>query len=219
MAYAPHSRLTVAGSWEGDISEIWEWTLSLCGPTGSGPVTNPDAFLLAAAPIVSAFHSAQGSEISPDAQLLTLKIASIGADGKYVGEASIYDYNPSISGGAQDSTNPGFCCMAITLQSAVLRGPGSRGRFYPPNCCFPVQGKQTAGGSVFLVDAAHVGPALAAARTMLNALAGTNDCVPVIASRVNGTNSAVTGLSMNDIADTQRRRKNKIKGTRQTVNL
>src|SRR5664279_1514445 len=154
--------------------------------------------------------------MDPKAKLTFLKVNHVGADGKYVdtGITHVTDLAPTLGGSTH--TMPGYCSVAYTWETAVKRGPGHRGRIYPPNA---------AGLEVLhaftMSDASATASATAGAAllTILKNASGANGTKgkPVVASKIGGQLVTITGVSVDNIFDIQSRRKNRIKATRSAI--
>lgn len=81
-----------------------------------------------------AFWADPGAGISPKARLVSVKIAPIGSDGKYLDVPAIRDFAP-VAGGGEERFVPFQTALAVTL---MTDGGLSRvkGRFYLPMPCF-----------------------------------------------------------------------------------
>lgn len=211
MVYKPHTlvafggRLLAAGA--GGTDEIWENTMRFVQADNlDHTINDPIAYLNGIMnPLATWFHS-NSSLMSTTATLAYVKVNNIGADGKYQdpGNVNRHDYLPEIVG----NTNPVYpdiisCCWS--WRTAKTRGPGSKGRIYPPN--FTIgnapsmsltedQRNQHLGAATALVHLLEIGDGDTAAGQL------------VIASKVNATNTPVTTIAIGSVLDVQRRRKN-----------
>ena len=124
------------------------------------------------------------------------------------------DYSPVVAGGSGQFA-PAFCSLAFTWETAKLRGPGHRGRIYPPNPA------GTLGTALRVNDStrdtgAAAGKALLAVLHNASGANGTKPS-PVVASKVDGSLTPITGCSCDNIVDVQRRRKRSAKGGRSAI--
>nr|CRY96098.1 hypothetical protein [uncultured prokaryote] len=214
MTYQPHTRVSLLGAWLGDSPEIFANTIAVVD-SSDGPIGDLVAYLASCqAAIATAWHACLG--IPDGAQLTSLKAANIGPDGKYTQPPEEHVYAPSIHGGAAtSSTVPGFCSLALTWKSDNFRPPGKYGRIYPPNPSYGVIG--TSGNSQFQTGVSNQNNNITFGLAILDALK-TGGNIPVIASKVLlGENAVITTVSCDSVYDTQRRRKNRIVGTRVTT--
>ena len=214
MAYTPHVLFVFGGSWAADLTEIWECTVRLEANGGGGVTLDCDAYLAAISLPLKTWFAAAGTAMSSRAQLKWIKANHVGADGRYVDGTTTHvrDYGPIVTGGAPD-VGPQFCTLAYTWETAVARGPAHRGRIYPPNAT-------RAPSTSFKVDsgqrdanAANGAGLLAVLKNTAGADAGTH-ATPCIASNIGGAIHAITGCTSDDIYDVQRRRKNRVVGSR-----
>ena len=213
MAYTPHVLFAFGGSWVTDPSEVWECTVRLRADGGGGDTLNCAAYLTATATQMSSWFHASENYISTEATLRWIKANHIGADGTYVDKTTtnVYDYAVPSTGGVLQGGAPGFCSLAYTWETANARGPGHRGRIYPLNNVFNPLG-------AFKVSNAMASANAVAAVMLLNALRASSGAgltaTPVIASKINGAIVDIVGATSDNIYDVQRRRKNRIVGTR-----
>jgi len=216
MAYTPHFLFTFAGRWTNEPGEIWECTTRLRSNAGGGVTLDPEAYLEAIKTPFAEWFVAPTSGMHGQAELQTLKCNAIGADGLYVSKSVTHltDYAPGFTGG-KAGIAPGFCSLAFTWETGILRGPGHRGRIYPPNPTGTM-------ASAMRVNAATAEAAALSGRAYLLVLrnaAGADGVkgFPVVASKVDGSIHEITGVTVDDILDVQRRRKNAVSGTRSAV--
>jgi|SRR5664279_691300 len=219
MAYTPHVLFAFGGSWATDSSEVWECTVRLKADGGGGDTLDCAAYLTATATQMSSWFSASDNGMSTAATLRWIKANHIGADGNYADKTTthVYDYGTPSTGGVLAGSIPGFCSLAYTWETANARGPGHRGRIYPPNNTY------NPSSSVFKVSGTAATANAAAGAQLLNALKASSGAgltaTPVIASKVNGAIVNITGCTSDNIYDVQRRRKNRVVGTRSAVHV
>lgn len=152
------------------------------------------------------------STISPSASLKWVKLAYINVDGKYFRDADIHDFETPVRGAA--STNTGNPAPQLTLVQTfttdVRRGPGRFGRIYPPLNTYPVQ---TDGR----VNETYInGQASATAQLLANIGGELNNVQEgihaIVASAVGtGVHARIKGVTVGDVVDTQRTRRNAFK--------
>lgn len=217
MAYTPHVLFAMGGHWLSDPEEIWECTVRLSADGGGGDTLDCDAYLAAIATPLKTWYSAAGTGMVGFANLEWIKANHIGTDGKYVdtGVTHIRDYTPVVSGGGV-GVAPGYCTLAYTWETAVARGPGHRGRIYPPNATRALSGQFKVSNADATANSLNGAGLLAVLKNTAAGVAGTHG-TPVVASKIGGAIHEITGCSSDNIYDVQRRRKNRIKGTRSAV--
>jgi hypothetical protein len=217
MAYTPHVLVVFGGTWTLDPGEVWECSVRISADGGGGVTIDPDAYLAAIHDPLKTWFTAVGTAMCNNAVLGYMKANHIAADGTYVDKTvtHLFDYPGGVVG-AQDPKGPQFISLAYTWETALKRGPGHRGRIFPPNGVLPVQ------VSAFKINAAgrdEIATNGAGLLAVLKNSAGANGTkgTPIIASKINGALTPIIGCSADDIFDVQRRRKNRIKGTRSAI--
>jgi hypothetical protein len=178
---------------------------------------DPAAYLTAIATPLATWFSASASKMCSLATLRFVKANNIDAAGHYADATTthVHDYADGIVGFAAP-VGPQFISRAITWETANARGPGHRGRIYPPNATVAI------GTSAFKTSGTDRDVNTAAGASLIGVLknaSGANGVKgkPVVASKVNGALVTITGVSSDDVYDVQRRRKNRIKGSRSTI--
>lgn len=221
MAFSPHYRLTFGGTLsEGDsgpIDEIWQCNVSLL-PYGGGTL-DEDLYMEQIDPTIRAWFSDTASGMSNAAVLNFLKCNEIGADGRYTSRTTSHRRDLTPTGGAVTPQNPEIISCCLSWITGVARGPGSKGRIYPPN---PTYGSR----SSMLIASSEQGAAAAAGVKLLQVLNNANDgpfrptplghyedARPVVASSVNGSLNGIIGCRAGSVKDVQRRRKDAIRET------
>ena len=217
MAYTPHVLVAIGGSWVNDTNEVWECTVRLQANGGGGDTLDPDAYLAAIATPLKTWFTTVATHMSNAATLAWVKANHVGADGNYVDPTTthVHDYSP-VGVGGLGQYSPGFCSLAYTWETANARGPGHRGRIYPPNCTWVTD------SSAFKVTAADATTNATNGAGLLAVLKNTASApglhgTPVVASKVNGAIIPITGCTSDNVYDVQNRRKNRIKGTRSAI--
>lgn len=210
MVYRPHTLVafggTLAASFAGGTDDEWQ-----CGIRGvqadvlADPVHDPVAYMNGLAPNLATWFADPASLMSTGATLDWLKVNTIGPDGKYVDPSTVnrHDYHPPIQGAIVPIV-PDILVCAWSWRTAKSRGPGSHGRIYPPN---NVTGSSPSMGIGGTDRSRH----LVAAQELMHWVGlGNGDLAemqPVIASKVNATNTPITEIWIGSIYDVQRRRK------------
>jgi len=207
MAYQPHTKVSFGGGLGGGggQDEIWNCNVNVTSIEG-GPLGNDQVAYMAeiAVNLGNWFHGAPYG-MSTSATLQYVKVNDIAASGLYAdaGNTNRYDYSPYVLGGAAALQAPilGLCFSWTTAKG---RGPGHRGRIFPPNFTYGTAGQMDVGVN-------DTGGAASSGKVLLSLLAnpnGTIHAVPVVSSKVNATNTVITGVAVGNILDVQRRRKN-----------
>jgi len=210
MPYLNHTRITAAGRL-GDNgvvnAEIFSCSIAVV-PTGGDPGyvdldgTQQDNLIGA----WNELWAASGAGIANTALLDTLKLANIGPDGKTVGSPIVIDMGGSSSGNSNPK-KPGFCTVCVTLETGSLTGFARRGRMYLPNYALPANDTAISDATRDTLRDTFV--------TFLNKFSDSG-IVPVVASQ-SSAQKVVTGVSVDGLYDTQRRRKNQLPTRRSAV--
>jgi hypothetical protein len=211
MPYARHLRVTALGRL-GTSPERFSYGINMAplqtdrvGPFfGLAPSSGVWADI---ANDVRIFHTNFQSHLSPRAILEVVKVADIGADGKYLEDPIIVDVVDAPGGseasiGEQEMATP-QAALAISLLTA-RRGPTGKGRFYVPMPMLNL-------GQDMLANPARIAQVQASAATLLNNLGNAPgvdvfDLRPVVSS-TKGYNSTVTAVRVGRVVDTIRSRR------------
>jgi hypothetical protein len=182
------------------------------------------AFLLAAEPLWVAFHTATATGAGTSCFLTALTAAHVGPDGKYVGTGEQPTTRrvlatPAIGTGS--AALPWSTACAYTLRSAILRGRGSRGRFFYPATGLGV----TAADGLWTTTQAQ--NRANAAATLLQGLNAIGDdinppalaVVSVMSNLGSGVRSAVTRVEVGRKPDRQERREGDLPEQYQGANV
>ncbi len=208
MAVEPHLRLTAAGEFQSGSSspwEIWSWRLNLHG-SANVALYKTQEIAEDFATDIQAFHVSAGARISSACVLREVKLAHIGADGRYVSDPIIIDRNAR--GSVSGMPNAPQIALAVSLDTE-RRGASGRGRFYMPG--FSGSANPTTGRiEPFVAD-----QAASAAQTMLNAVNNLPSVDGLASPRVvivssKGFVSPVTSVRVGQVLDTIRSRRNAI---------
>lgn len=211
MAWSPHARVVFGGALN-DLgllgSDIWQCTVNVVPLDMVEGWCDP--YLAAIQAPLKTWFTAVASEMSTNADLRFIKANLIGADGHYSNPTVThrFDYT-SIGVGAKAPTMPGYLSLAMSWSTALTRGPGSKGRIYPPNA------PTAAGSGQSVANSTSTNNAMNAAKALLTVLASTTttQATPVIASGVNAAVTPITGVRCGNLIDVQRRRRNSINET------
>lgn len=170
--------------------------------------------------------TAAGSEfmgLRGDATLEWLKVNNItggllgkgNPGGKYAnqGTSNVYTYTSPVGAGSVvgvASNIPPFVTVAVSFTTDKTRGRGHRGRIYLP-LGFTSQNTGRINGS-------QIPQALGTAKALLDALNAANDqasngtdlAVDAVVAGIDGTLNLIRGISVGDVYDVQRRRKEQL---------
>lgn len=208
MPFAPHYRLTALGRL-GNV-EKFAYSLALSHTTTDAlPFINANDTVYAdMAADIRAFHARPTSQIHPAAVLEEVKIASIGADGKYVSDPIVINVADAPGGSTAPAefkaTTLPQSAMAVSLVTA-RRGPTGKGRFYIPMPVMPVF------DTSFTIPDGNQTDLRASAQTLIQNLNNQpgNDSlgIQVVVASSKGYNTPVTGVRMGRVVDTIRSRR------------
>lgn len=221
MAYEPHIKLTMSGTFDngsgGAAVEIFSMSMAFANLGGALPsAAQLEALIGPVASGCEQWFSAAATGIAVNCTLTQVKLAPIAATGKYLGDAALETM--STNGGVNnDGPFPSEVSYAISLRTAV-RGPKGRGRFYVPGPTLPVTGgwriDPTAVQSAANEAEAqffNVATAGSVAKAFTTGSPDPDDPYNlVVASKVAG-NVLVTTVEVGDVYDTIRRRRNKLR--------
>lgn len=162
------------------------------------------------------FFTAPTSEISSAWNFDTVKVSSVGTDGKSNAADTVFSTVTALKQGAQSNVYPPQISLVATMTSPLARGVGSKGRMYLPGVAKPFG----MDGKIPGANVSAIATNLKTFFTAVNASSATNNVV-VLASqgslnadgtpKVGGSapiTKAVTGLKVGNVYDTQRRRRN-----------
>jgi hypothetical protein len=218
MAYTDHVLCAFGGKLGTAPDDIWECTLRVSSD-GGGSTVDPEVYLGEVAPLLATWFSTAANNIPTIVSLEFLKANHIGADGKYSdpGVSHTHDFS-GVTGGVGTISAPAFNTIAITWETAVMRGPAHRGRIYLPNFSIPVLGTAPDHISNAARDAVRdSGKTLLA--VFKNAASTTSGASPNpgIYSNIGAAVHQITGVSCDNVYDVQRRRKNRAIPVRSSV--
>jgi hypothetical protein len=202
VPYVPHTRVTFGGTFGPVATAVEQWSFRLnINRTASvgAPVEVANAMR-------DAWQTHLGNRCRARVRLTQVKVAEIGADGKYGpnGNPGIWSGDIAATGG-DNTLVPNQIALAISL-TTDQRGPSSRGRFFLP---LPVYAADPDGR----LDVASAGTIRAAAAAFLNAVnVAASNGTPLAPRKVGilsvrGTNPEVTGVRVGRVPDTMRSRR------------
>jgi len=205
VAYAEHVRFSMQGNLLSEAQpEIWQCTVNMAPANVSATDFDSATFLATLATDIGDWFSDSTTGMVNQATLNVLKCNAIGTNGKYIHEdvSTFYDFSPAVAGHNQPSM-PDILMVGFRWTTARQRGPGSRGMIFMPN--------STLGdGHHVTIGSDDQAAANTAARQLLSILASGVEAYqahPCVSSKVDASNTAITGVSVSNIIDVQRRRK------------
>lgn len=153
-----------------------------------------------------AWWTTHNAAFTTQAKLGWVKVNNIGPDGKYTNATSnTFDY-PEPTSGSGPSGIPFIINSATSWTTHLNRaGPGYTGRVYLPY--------GPSSRPDMLLTGSEQANYLAVGQDLLNVIQdtpGPDVMTPVVASKVNATNTPITGVRIGSVLDVQRRRKNAI---------
>lgn len=160
--------------------------------------------------IANTFYTAAPNGMNQFNTLETIKLALIGADGKYMTDPKIYDYPTPRLGSGQYAVSPQDS-IVVSLLTPVKRGLAYRGRFFPP------AGFAAPSGSGRLSSASvnsMINKAVLFLRGIDNIAASATEeadgKLVVASSTRSGAYWPVTAVEVGNIMDNQKRRRNRL---------
>ena len=213
MPFAPHFRLTMNGCLFTPADESFSVGVNLATfPLGGGPdsgVTSAGGLSIDNDQFADLVQDCKNywtrptTHIAGYAHLRQVKLAWIGADGKYTRDPMIADGFDVPGGGGATPLYPPQIALAVSLNTD-RRGPTGKGRFYLPSPAIAM-------GLGYQISDADRDDVVNSTVTFLNDLANEPGVdvlglAPVVAS-TKGYNSLVTGVRVGRIFDTVRTRR------------
>jgi hypothetical protein len=204
------TKVTIFGtSFQG--TEIWSTGFHMGDPTGDSlPPTELGAAYIAAQWKI--FFQTANSAISNKWFTTGVKLATIGTDGKTVGNEVAYHYEATPYSGAGSTHFPAQCALVATLTTAVPRGLASKGRMYLPGVAAAITDAGKLSNTVSGAVATNlktffdsVNASIDATGSVITASPGSKP--PLVGA---GVFRPVTGVRVGDVIDTQRRRRNQL---------
>jgi hypothetical protein len=203
MTFArPHGLITFLGdAW----TQQEEWQIGLRVDSTDVPT---EAELVALADAYAAFHTHTDVDIDGAARFLGVKWAPQDTSGRYPAEGESVTYfrpTPLPGGGGAGNSYPQLS-IVVTLGTALPRGRGSMGRFYPP----PSTQRVDTDGRIPATNATLYATAAATFIDQVNAVDVGQVCVFSNPDDGAGPVQPVTRIRVGRVVDTQRRRRNQI---------
>jgi len=211
-----HKLMTVFGTSFG--VETWQFGIRIAPGAGDQATVSQAQVDALKAPVLAWFTDANAG--FPNTTMLQgVKLAPIGVDGHYPGgEVAYIGDITDTTGPINTNIHPAQCAMVMTLVSSALpRGRGSLGRCYLPCPALSIASNGTVGG--------YTSTAVVSFRTLLNAINAVVDLGTAAIFAREGLKNGVVQPAfftpvgfcrMDNVVDTQRRRRRSIVGTRST---
>jgi hypothetical protein len=196
--------------------EIWSCGVRVVADAATGGfLPDLETYLGNLVTSLSSWFSTSGNGMSTESRLEWIKANNINGDGSY-NEAITHsrDITPVVGGQTNVNGVPQFCSVAMTFETGAVRGYAHRGRIYPPNF-----GYKSTGGFLSTTDRTSVinsGKALLAAINVISN-GPTFKAQPAVVSKTNAW-KLITGVSVDNVYDVQRRRKNRVLSVRAASN-
>lgn len=209
MAY-PHKLLKITFGGKLYNEEIWSNSLHMGHPTDDFDwgIFKSQNFAETLAGEVLAWFVHPNSGISSSASLEFVKFAVIGADGKYVEDPQIVDFQENNTGTNPGSTVAPQLTAVITFTTDAMRGLARVGRIYPPLNVPALNGNGRLNDTLSQADAAKKLVESLNYKTGSLWLTGVAPSVVVASNVREGKINYVTGVRVGNVIDTQRSRRN-----------
>jgi hypothetical protein len=201
----PYDSAHIYVQWGGKLPgpETWSCGVRMAGPSATA-VADAATLLDDYAGAVSAYHARVGTGLCATAKLSWVKVNAIGTDGKYMVPTTNEQIMADVPGTYSTAQLfPNQVAYAVSLKTAVSRGPAHRGRFFLP----APGGALDANG---LVSDTYRDGVRTSTDTFIAAMnAATPGWQMAIFSRKAGapTHREVTTSEVGRVLDTQRRRR------------
>ena len=211
MAFAKHFYVAICGNWGSDVAgvhEVWQFGIRMDtgAPTGHWH-PDPQGYANAIGNPIATWFAAATTGMANVARLQIVKVNNINPDGTYADNTTHqFVVGGAGTAGGKTIVEPGYNSLAWTWETDIGRGPGSRGRVYPPNPTFTLL-------NAFAIQTTDQTAQLTAAKALLNLLiaaqVGGVGVSPVVCSKTTGAVGTIKAVSVDNILDVQRRRKNR----------
>lgn len=218
MTYVNHYLLQFGGTLGNDETEIWSSGIRMWTDDFTG-YDEEDHFDNIIVPALSDWYARTTSHISALSQLTFAKYNLIGADGHYV-EPNVREhvYSPIVNGGsAATKPLPFQCSLVVGFRSnEASRGLASRGRMFQP------APQVTMDGNTGLFATAEALEVATSAATLLNTLdisLGIHPMRAHIMSNQDEAHHQIDWCYVDNVIDTQRRRRNALVGVTSKVQV
>jgi hypothetical protein len=207
-----HHKATLFGTMFGG-TEIWTTSFAL-GQLGGGDEGDAptDAEAQAISDAFTAIWTPVANGFSSQFKFEGVKVSHVVTDGTADPALSRFHYRPvPVSGGA-GPTNPAQISAVATLQTAIARGRGSKGRMFLPGVGFTVG----ADGKMTVAQATTLAGQVKTFLDVVNASADVPGVVVLNSQEVTGVpfkaadTNKVVSVKVGTVYDTQRRRRNNL---------
>ena len=234
MAYPDHALLQLSGVFGSGVNSYEVWSTGLRFIVSVGAEAGGSTATLPTVAELEAFLDANEAELSTGLEnsglfvggntvrLQTVKFNAIDATGHYAYDETVAREFPDLPFGSATTpiVYPTQVSKVLTLETGYTRGVASRGRMYIPG---PVNAFNSATGTL-TVNQSEVDAWAAWIAGLETTLVGADRTVTFAPAVVSGIGTGfgwrlVTGVSMDNRADIQRRRANDIQGTRLSADL
>lgn len=235
MTYPIHQVLQISGTLGAKASPVEIWSTSVKfiaqvdGPGGGGGVVSLtteecedllDNHFLARVNALKDLPNLQTGGTS--CHMTQVKFNNVDEDGHYTTNPTVARELPSVEFGnsVQPAKFPFQVAKVLTLETGYIRGAASRGRMYLP---VPINALNPNTGLIDnpVTEVAAMAGWMATLETTITRGSDTIVVSPHVVSSI-GNGFAfrkITGVSMNNVLDTQRRRTNDLTGTRTAADL
>ena len=204
VAYPQHLLCAFGGELNGSGGDAEIWQCGIRGIPGvADSYSDLPAMLTAITGRLKTWFALPASRMSSSSTLNWVKLNEIGPDGKYVNPVTNISDFSGVAGGVA-STVPEILTLCISWTTGLSRGYAHRGRIYPPAAL-------NSGPSMYAVDNED-GQLVDAGKALLTAVAGDGTSAyrgiePRVVSS-HGAINIITGVTVGNVLDVQRRRKN-----------
>jgi hypothetical protein len=216
MAYQKHALVSIIGKWNTtDLSnEVWQVGIRVSTHAAAGWwLANPATYMAAIKPGIQTWFNS--TAIFPNsASLSLLKVNNINTDGTYVGPTT--NVTTLVATGGGSAAMPAFVTLAATLETGITLGAARRGRIYLPTA-IPVASSKGVTCNSADRDSLRAKVKDLLTILLINEPTGGALVQPGIYSKIGSAVNDINGVSVNDVFDVQRRRKNRAAGTRSTI--
>lgn len=162
---------------------------------------------------LATFHSGANTHLNKGAKLQWIKAVILTEAGRYATEPVTFS-GATVDGYVDDTNGSPASSLVISLSSGLRLGAGNHGRFYLPwfaAGAWPANGRLVA--SVVEDVAENAQTWLNAAVAWAHGAIGADNGLRIYSAVGGGSKKLVTTMSVGDVVDVQRRRRNRLKET------